>query len=114
MGDKVKSNRHIVHMRSNIHYIEVQHEYLLCVNLKNYKSLTLYQALFSTRLEQLPFYFVFKPFIILNHRTRFVFDLLDVLIGIIERLIRYVPRCHIPLRFFPLSNKTFQFSQVPL
>ena len=66
----MKSNQHYIVLRDqNIHYIEVQHEYLLCVNLKNYKSLTLYQALFSTCLDQLPFSFVFILFIIQNQCT---------------------------------------------
>ena len=51
----MKSNwNYIVHKDQNIHYIKFQHEYLLCVNLKNYKSLTLYQVPFSIRLEKFP------------------------------------------------------------
>ena len=39
MHSLMKSNWHyIVHRDQNIHYIKVQHEYLLCVNFKNCKS----------------------------------------------------------------------------
>jgi len=113
----IKSNRHIVCMRStksNIHY-EVQCEKLLCINLINdIKSLTLYQASFTICLEKLPFSFDFIPFLIPNHHTWCVFDLLDVLTCIIERLICYIPFCHRPLRFLPLSYESFLYVQVPI